>query len=170
MPEESNEHLIKECMRIEEDSLYTAEAHYMLASEAKRTSFWVKFLPAVVAAVSGILVLRGYPDWLAWLAIISGAAFGLQAVLDPDRKANDYSIAGKEYTALKHEARALYQTFSHEMDHNAFALAVRILREKYNALVRHTPQTTIKAFEEGRKRIKAGRHTPDFEEKELAHE
>ena len=31
-------------------------------------------------------------------------------------------------------------------------------------LAKMTPQTTVKAFEKGRERIKAGRHTPDFEE------
>ena len=43
---------------------------------------------------------------------------------------------------------------------------VRILRERYNMTTKLTPQTTIKAFEEGRKRIKAGRHMPDFKEQE----
>jgi len=65
---------------------------------------------------------------------------------------------------LKHEARALYQTFYKGMDHNSFSVMVQILRERYNMIVKLTPQTTIEAFEEGRKRIKAGRHTPDFEE------
>ncbi len=164
MAENTNEYLIKECMRIEEDSLYTAEAHYLLASTTKKIGFWVKIVPASVAAASGILLLNGCPTWVAWLAIISGAAFALQSILDPDRKANDYSTAGKEYTALKHEARAFYQTFSKEMSKSDFAVVVRMLREKYNFLVNHTPQTTEKAFEKGRKRIKGGRHTPDFEE------
>ncbi len=163
MAEQKDEHLIKECMRIEDDSLYTAEAHYILASREKKISLWVKIFPAVVAAASGILVLRKYPNWVAWLAVVSGVVFALQSILDPDRKANDHSTAGKEYTALKHEARALYQTFSKEMDKSDFAAAVRVLREKYNSLVKHSPQTTEKAFEKGRKRINSGRHTPDFE-------
>ena len=163
IPENDNEHLIKECMRIEDDSLYTAEAHYILASKEKSVAFWLKITPAAVSAISGILLLRGYPDWIAWLAIISGAVFALQSVLDPDRKSNDHSAAGKEYTALKHEARRLYQVFSKEMSRSDFSVAIEMLCEKYNFLMKHTPQTTEKAFEEGRKRIKAGRHTPDFE-------
>lgn len=158
-----SDHLIKECMRIENDCLYTAEAHYILASKEKRIAFWLKIMPAAVAAISGILLLRGYPTWIAWLAIVSGAVFALQSVLDPDRKANDHSAAGKEYTALKHEARRLCQVFCKEMNKPDFSFALKILCEKYNFMVKHTPQTTEKAFEEGRKRIKAGRHTPDFE-------
>lgn len=164
MAEKTNGHLTRECMRIEEDSLYTAEAHYILASTAKKIGFWVKIVPAAVAFASGILIVSGCPTWIAWLAILSGAAFALQSILNPDQKANDYSTAGKEYTALKHDARALYQTFSKEMSKPDFAVAVRLLREKYSFLVKQTPQTTEKAFEKGRKRIKAGRHTPDFEE------
>lgn len=166
MAEKTNEYLTRECMRIEEDSLYTAEAHYILASTSRKIGFWVKIVPAAVAFASGILVVSGFPTWVAWLAILSGAAFALQSILNPDQKANNYSTAGKDYTALKHEARALYQTFSKEMSKSDFAVAVRRLRDKYNFLVKHTPQTTEKAFEKGRKRIKAGRHTPDFEERE----
>lgn len=165
MSENNNEHLVTECKRIEGDSEYTAEAHYYLASNEKTKSFWVKIIPAIVAAGSGVLVLRGYPDWVAWLAVISGVVFGVQSILDPDRKANDYSTAGKKYTALKHDARALYQTFSKQMNRNEFDVAVHLLRQRYNDLVEHTPQTTDKAFEEGRKKIKAGRHKPDFGEK-----
>ena len=151
MLENDSEHLIKECMRIENDSLYTAEAHYILASKEKKTAFWLKIIPAAVSAISGILLLRGYPAWIAWLAIVSGAVFALQSVLDPDRKANDHSVAGKEYTALKHEARRLCRVFCKEMSRSDFPIAVKILCEKYNFMVKHTPQTTEKAFEEGRK-------------------
>jgi hypothetical protein len=34
-------------------------------------------------------------------------------------------------------------------------------------IAKMSPQTTVGAFEEGRKRIKAGRHTPDFRQTEL---
>ena len=164
MPEKSNEHLIAECRRIEDDSKYTAEAHYIITEGAATTSFWVKFIPALAAAVSGVLLVSGFPNWIAWFSVISGVAFALQSILNPDKKREEHSQAGKFYTALKHESRALYQTFFKEMDHESFAVAVRILRERYNMIAKLTPQTTTKAFEKGRLRIKAGRHTPDFEE------
>jgi hypothetical protein len=65
---------------------------------------------------------------------------------------------------LKHESKALYQTFYKEMDRNSFSIMVRILRERYNIIAKLTPQTTVKDFEKSRLRIKAGRHEPDFEE------
>ncbi len=166
MTENNIEHLIKECMQIVDDSLYTAEAHYILASKANQISFWVKLIPALAAAVSGIAVLSGAPNWVAWFSVISGVAFALQSILSPDKKKEEHTSAAKCYTSLKHEANALHSTFSKEMSREEFSVMVRILRDRYNMVAKLTPQTTIKAFEEGRKRIKAGIHIPDFEEQE----
>lgn len=166
MAEEDQVYLIKECMQIEEDCLYTAEAHYIIAGTSGKIGFWVKLIPAIAAAGSGAAVLSGAPNWIAWFAVISGVAFALQSILNPDKKHDEHSQAGKLYTALKHESRALYKTFYREMDHTSFSIMVRILREKYNMIAKLTPQTTIKAFEKGRERIKAGRHIPDFEEQQ----
>lgn len=166
MSEQNTDHLIYECKRIEDDCLYTAEAHYIIAANAGTVSFWVKLIPALAAAVSGAALLAGAPNWIAWFSVIAGVAFALQSIMNPDKKREEHSQAGKSYTALKHESRGLYQTFYKEMDRNSFSVMVRILRERYNMIAKMTPQTTTKAFEEGRQRIKAGRHTPDFEERE----
>ena len=127
-------------------------------------SFWVKLIPALAAAVSGAALLSGAPNWIAWFSVIAGVAFALQSIMNPDKKKEEHSQAGKSYTALKHESRSMYQTFYKEMDRVSFSTMVRILRERYNMIAKMTPQTTVKAFEKGRKRMKAGRHTPDFEE------
>ena len=161
---EDCEHLITECKRIEEDSEYTAETHYGIAADADKVSFWVKFVPAAAAAGSGVALLSGAPNWVAWFSVISGVAFALQSILNPDKKREEHSQAGKLYTSLKHESRSLYQTFYKEMDRNSFSIMVRLLRERYNMVAKLTPQTTHKHFELGRLRIKSGRHKPDFEE------
>lgn len=166
MPEENNDHLINECRQIEDDCLYTAEAHYIIAADAGRVSFWLKMIPALAAAVSGAALLSGAPNWIAWFSVIAGVAFALQSIMNPDKKKEENSQAGKSYTTLKHESGALYKTFRKEMDQNSFSIMVRILRERYNMIAKMTPQTTVKAFEKGRQRIKAGRHTPDFKESE----
>ena len=164
MPKENSNHLIDECRQIEDDCLYTAETHYIMAAGAGRVSFWVKLIPALAAAVSGAALLSGAPNWMAWFSVVAGIAFALQSIINPDQKKEEHSQAAKNYTALKHESRSLSQTFYKEMDRNSFSVWVRILRERYNMIVKMTPQTTNDAFEKGRKRIKAGRHVPDFKE------
>ncbi|MBI9077334.1 MAG: SLATT domain-containing protein [Desulfatibacillum sp.] len=166
MAENKTNHLISECMQIEDDCKYTAEAHYIMASDEGKKSFWVKVIPAIAAAVSGAALISGLPNWIGWFSVIAGVAFALQYTMNPDKKQEDHAQAGKCYTALKHESRSLYETFYREMDHNSFSIMVRILRERYNMTAKLTPQTTIDAFEEGRKRIKAGRHTPDYKQSE----
>lgn len=113
----------------------------------------VKLAPAIIAAWSGILVLGGASTQIAWLAIISGVVFG------PERCAAGHTKAAKDYTVMKHEARSLHEAFFPEMSQSEFYIAVRILREKYNSLVAHTPKTSNRAFKIAQERIKQGRHT-----------
>lgn len=162
---DNSDNLIDECKQIEDDCLYTAETHYIIANDAGKVNFWVKLIPAIAAAVSGVVLLSGAPNWIAWFSVIAGVAFALQSIMNPDKKMEEHSQAGKAYTILKHESRALYRTFYKEMDRGSFLTDVKILRERYNMIAKMTPQTTTKAFEKSKQRIKAGRHIPDFKEK-----
>ena len=166
MPVDNTDHLINECRQIEEDCLYTAEAHYILAAGAGKVSLWVKLIPALAAAASGTALLLGLPSWIAWFSVISGVAFALQSIMNPDKKQEEHSHVAKSYTALKHESRSLHQTFYREMDRQSLLIEVRILRERYNMIAKMAPETTERAFEAGSKIIKSGRHIPDFKEQE----
>ncbi|MFC1834120.1 SLATT domain-containing protein [Thermodesulfobacteriota bacterium] len=164
--EEIAKNLVDECRRLEEDSMYNAESHYMVAASAGFRGQLLKFVMAAASAISGVLVLAGAASWVAWFSILSGLALALTTVLNIDRKRADHSSAAKEFTVLKHDARSLYQTFAPEMKRQEFSRAVRRLRDKYNDLVLHCPQTTKKAFQEAQRKIKTGVHTPDFVEQE----
>jgi hypothetical protein len=164
MTEQNNEHLITECRRIEEDCMYNAETHHQIVASAKKIAFCIKFIPAVIAAISGILILAGVSVVVAWLSVLSGFILAIAAVLDPDRKKNDNLKTAKDFTVLKHDSRALYQAFVNEMGATEFYISTRLLRERYNNIVNNSPETEDKAFEKAREKIRAGRHTPDFEE------
>ena len=164
MTEQNKDHLITECRRIEEDCTYNAETHHQIVASAQKTAFCVKFIPAVIAAISGILILAGVSIVVAWLSVLSGFILAIAAVLDPDRKKNDHIKTAKDYTVLKHDSRALYQAFAKEMSSSEFYISTRLLRERYNNIVNNSPETEDKAFEKAREKIRAGRHTPDFEE------
>jgi len=165
MAEQTIDHLVHECKRIEEDSMYNAETHHQIAASAKRKAFLIKFIPAVIAAISGILILVGIHTVVAWLSVLSGFFLAIAAVLDPDRKKNDHIKTAKDYTILKHDSRSLYQAFAQQMSPSEFYISTRLLREKYNNIVNNSPETDNEAFEKARDKIKGGRHTPDFEEK-----
>ena len=159
---DNREHLIYECRRIEDDAKYTAEVHFRIANDTKWKIFWVKLIPALLSATSGIGIILLEYTWLGWLAVISSAVFAVQTVIDFDRECTDHTNAGKHYTTLKHEARSLHETFHHELDKGTYAAIVSILRERYNNISFMTPKTTDKAFEKASKKIQSGKHEPDF--------
>ena len=88
--------------------------------------------------------------------------------MDVDRRAREHAEAGKKYTVLKHDARALYETFAREMTREEFYRETRRLTERYSQLTASTPQTTDKAFNKVREKIHKGIHTPDWVEQERA--
>lgn len=73
----------------------------------------------------------------------------------------DHLNAAKNFTALKHEARGLKDTFSSTIEDKEFFSAVKNLHEKYNNLIKFVPPTDEKSFNESRERIKKGVHGPD---------
>ena len=163
MSEQIVDHLIHECKRIKDDCEYTAEAHHTIAHRKECIGFWLKIIPALLAAGSGAAVLLGAQIWVAWLAVISGAVFGYSSIANPDGQANEHTKAAKEFSVLKHDARSLHESFCKEMGKTEFYIAVRVLRERYNCIVRYSPKTTDNSFERARNKIKSGKHEPDFQ-------
>lgn len=158
--------LITECKRIEEDSIYTAETHYLIANKLSSKAFWFKLFPASVTVLSAFALLLGFPKWISWITMFSGLVTILSIFLEPERKAKEHLFAAKNFTVLKHEARSLHEAFADFVNSNDFYYKVRQIREKYNLLVQSTPPTDDKkCWEQARKRIKEGLHKPDFKEK-----
>lgn len=81
--------------------------------------------------------------------------------LDSLKSHYDHLLAGKNFTALKHDARALHETFSLGMDDAELAIEAKKLHERYNDLVKFVPQTDDKAFNLARGKIQQGIHDPD---------
>lgn len=156
------ENLINECKRIEEDSTYTAEAHYLFAASLSKKSFWFKFIPVIITVVSVLALLLGSPNWVSWITLISSIITITNMLLEPESKARDHEFAAKSFTVLKHEARSLYESFKDFMDEKDFYYEVKRIREKYNWLVQTTPPTDEKSFNKAQERIKEGIHEPDF--------
>jgi hypothetical protein len=158
--------LINECQRIEEDSLYTGEAHHIIGNDLMNQTWWLKIIPASITVLSAFAVLGNYhKDIFQWFTLITGFLTMYNVITEPERKSQQHISAGKNFVVLKHEARSLRESFKDFMDTKEFYHAVRRLREKYNLLVQYIPPTNEKAFEKARKRIKKGIHYPDYKEK-----
>ncbi len=162
MSEQIVDHLIHECKRIKDDCEYTAEAQLMVKSSKRMVGFWLKIIPALLAAGSGAAVLLGAQIQLAWLAVISGAVFAYPSIANPDGQANEHTKAAKEFTVLKTWRPILHESFCREMGQTEFYIAVRVLRERYNCIVRYSPKTTDDSFEKAGEKSKQVNMNPIF--------
>ncbi|MCL4417349.1 MAG: SLATT domain-containing protein [Actinobacteria bacterium] len=158
--------LLQECKTIQDYCKYNAEAHHIIAAKNEKLSIWFQLIPAVIAALSGFqstgLII---PQWTSpvwgWLAATAAIVIAVSTVLNPLKAYFDHLNAAKSFVVLKHDARALCDTFSTDMNNETLKQAIKNLHERYNDLVKSAPPTTKEAFEEARKRINDGRHEPD---------
>jgi hypothetical protein len=168
MNNEKIQNLINECKQIEEDSLYTAEVHYIIGHKQKVKAFWFKFIPVLITLGTSFALLVGAaPNWVAWITFFSALITVINILLEPEKESKNHFIAAQNFTTLKHEARSLYEAFKDFMDEKDFYHEVRKLRDKYNLYARLTPPTDDEdAWGKARERIKKGYHIADFRQKE----
>lgn len=152
----------KELNNIEQNCTYTAEAHHIIALRSKNMSIWFQLIPAVSAAVLGVAVGGGFvPAWFVWISVVSAVVAAVGNVLNPMKEYYDNLNAAKNFTALKHDTRALREVFSSDKNDAEYIVEVKALHDRYNDLLRFAPPTDKESFEEARKHIKEGIHKPD---------
>jgi hypothetical protein len=153
---------INECKQIKQNAEYTAEAHHAIACFQKRLALGLQTVPAGIAAFSGAWVAAGQTStqWL-WLTVISAVVASVASVLNPNKAYAEHLNAAKNFTTIKHDARALHQAFGQRMTDEAFAIAVENLHEKYNDLVKVSPPTTDRSFKKAQQKIQSNAHEPD---------
>ncbi len=150
-----------ECKTVRQNCTYTAETHHQMAQSAKSKAFWFQVVPAICAAGSGALVAAGAPINLLPFTILSATVSAVASVLNPDRAYEEHLSAARSFTALKHDARFLYEASSLRMSDDAFAIAVDNLHQRYNELLKSTPPTDDQSFEKARARVQGDIHEPD---------
>ena len=160
--------LVNECKTIQEHCTYNADTHFIIASGLANEARLYKYVPIAGSVIAGALLAMGLQGWLGWVALASGVATAWATAKDVDRRAREHSEAGKKFTVLKHEARALHETFAPEMTREEFYRETRRLTERYNQINAASPQTTDKAFNKARAKIHSGIHTPDWVEQARA--
>ncbi len=151
----------KECKIIKENCLYTAEAHHIIAGKKKNWAVLFQIVPAIIAAILGSIALADiWPFGFGLLSVISAVITAVANVLNPLKEHQRHLESAKNFTVIKHEARTLCDTFSVRLNDEEFADRVEELQARYGELVKATPATDKKSFEEARKRIKEGIHDP----------
>ena len=159
--------LVQECQQLQEDSTYTAEVHYGISSKLLCRAFFIKLVPAIVTVSGIILTLSNiFPNISSWIALITGSVTLFAIITEPEKRGKDHLAAAKNYTVLKHDARALHESYKGFMSAKDFFYEVKRLRDRYGSFVQNTPATDDeKAWEKARAKIKSGVHEADFRKK-----
>lgn len=164
LAEDEIKHLLDECRTIEENSLYTAQAHYMSAEGEGWKKWALLVAPAFFSGVAGALVACGLPAWIGVIGAVLGGLGAIAGALGIDRDSGLHTNAGHIMTLIRHEARQLHEVFWRELSRPELKAEVRRLADKYNNLRLALPATSEGAFEKARERIQKGRFVPDFKQ------
>lgn len=158
-----HEPLLKECARVEENSIYSAETHHVMAKRQDLLYTTTQLVPALAAAAMGTLAIgQVVPSWVGVVATVAAVVTAVGTVLNPQRSFFQHLFAAKSFTVMKHDARAARDQAPSLTDEQASCLSAS-LHERYNDLVRTAPPTEDWAFNKARLRIQSGVHRPDEE-------
>jgi len=163
---DSKDSLANECLLIAENCLYTAQTHFEMARRAGTRTRRFILWPSVLSGAAGIAiplgVFIGHKAW-ALLGIVPAVAGIVTAALayfgSDDESA--HKVAGNLFTILRHDSRALAETFASGMSLDQLTCKVRRLQDRYNTLVQSTEVTDPEAFERARKVVKKRRFDSD---------
>lgn len=148
------ENLKNECRTIEDNARHTAEAHHILASRSKTQAFWFEVVPAVIASLSGLLVVgEVIPVWWGWVTVVSAVITATSSIVSPHKSYYENLNAAKSFTVVKHRARSLHATFALTMTEQEFIKEVRGLSDYYNQLILLTPPTQEWAYKKAVKKL-----------------
>jgi hypothetical protein len=155
--------LLAECLTLQENCEYLSQAHFAAASAGERNARLVLTLPSIIGAIAGALLTASLvPAWVGLLPAIGGVVTAIGGAFGIEKNANSHTQAANLFTQLRHELRALRETFAREMPRGALIAEVRRLADRYNTLAQTSPTTDDKYFKVARKKIKEGVLQADF--------
>ena len=154
--------LLDELQTVEENCLYTAQAHFAIAARKGQVVRSVYVGSAALAGIAGGLVAAGLPDWLGIVGAVCGVVGASCAALGADKEVHGHRVAANALTKLRHEARALRETFASGLSKSELTRDVKRITDGYNSLIQGLPPTDERAMQEAREQIQGGRFVPDF--------
>ncbi len=158
--ESIKEKIIREAGRIEEDSLFSAKGHFVVADFWVSFHLWIGVPTAVLAAIAGTSALSQFEKHniiAGILAIIVAALTAVTTFLNPNEKANSHLNAGNNYNSLRNKARIFCEIDSYGEDSDQeITKQLKELAKQRDGLNQDSPQIPRWAYKKARKGIEEG--------------
>lgn len=149
-----------EAQRIEEDCLFSGKAHFEAAKRWNHVHLWLGVPATVLAALSGISVLKQQPEWAVGLAITTSTLTALLTFLNPQQRANTHHQSGTRFFAIRDEIRIFRQIEWLEGLTAVDSVArLKHIAKTRSELNQSSPPIPRHAYESAKKGIEAGEHT-----------
>ena len=163
--------LLAECRRLENNSLWTASAHYTAASWTGRFHLFCGSIPIVLGGVGGWDLLH-HPNTADVSQIFIAGLFTLTAGIvgslitfwDLAKTQLDHFKAAGEYKTLENEARRAYEIHGGDESYAEFKARVLDLASRYDKLGKDSIQSKDLMFWLAGKKVRKGIYEPEGKE------
>jgi hypothetical protein len=136
-----------------EDSTYSAQVYF---EAAKSGEFWGKvvvFVPAIVSAVSGVLVALDLGRAWGVASAVAGSVAATGSFLGAEKKAASYKESARNYTRLRHDIGLVRDLALEEESVEALRTLILELQDRYNNIVLRDEPSSNRFYRKVKQRI-----------------
>lgn len=138
------------------DASYSASTYYEASKGASFVGRTIVFFPALLAAISSMLILFGLSTLWGVVGVASGIISATSSFLGADRKADSFRKTGTAFTKLRHEARMWRDVLVEVRPEEEVIEALKDLRSEYNGVVDELELPGNFYFKKASRRIEQG--------------
>lgn len=151
------EHLRQEALRIEEDALFSAKAHFASAPLWRWMHILLGLPAAIGAGIAGVSAFKDQTMIAGAISIGVAALTSISTFLNPGDRASAHTAAGNSYLSLRNQAR-IFRTIELLSTDSAESVKPRLLKisERRDDLNSSSPLIPNWAYRKAKKRIEAG--------------
>ncbi|MBA5249072.1 MAG: SLATT domain-containing protein [Gammaproteobacteria bacterium] len=146
----------KECLRIEEDAVYSAKGHYNASDFFKKVHYFIGIPMVFFSAWAGVDVFNNNANYAGYLAFFTATLAALQTFISPDDKAVKHKNSGDEFNSLKNNTRMLREIEINILPEKKRLEKIRSLSNKRDELNKISLQIPKYAFKKAKKGIDEG--------------
>ena len=138
------------------DASYSAQTYYEASKVAELWGRGIVFIPALLAAISSLLIVLGLSKLWAVVGVVSAVISATSSFLGAERKASLFRESGNSFTNLRHEARMWRDSLVEIRPETEAFEALKKLRDAYALVVDRIELPGNRFFKRASERIETG--------------
>lgn len=146
----------KECLRLEEDCIFSSKGHFVAASYWKAVHLWIGIPSSIMAGIASVSAFKEETVLAGVLAIFVASLGAISTFLNPSNKSTEHTGAGNNYLMLRNKIRRFRNIELPTITVDDAKEKILTLGQQKDDLSSSSPQIPDKAFIKARKNIEDG--------------